>query len=117
MRKLVLTALSLALLLLPSARPARAWGGVGHSYVAKLAIASLPDSPLKQLLARNTDWLEHDHVSEHLWPTLALIAATDLDAERDIVDPRIVGTFDLSTTLEIPKRFGLVRESDPFAKF
>lgn len=42
--------------LLTLAPLAHAWGGVGHSYVAKLAIDSLPRSPLQQLLADNAEW-------------------------------------------------------------
>jgi len=63
------------------------------------------------ILARNTDWLEHDQFPESLWPLLALVVAADLDADRDITDPRVRRAFDLTATLELPKGFGLRREA------
>ncbi|MDX1934304.1 MAG: S1/P1 nuclease, partial [Capsulimonadales bacterium] len=41
--------------LLPTTRAA-AWGGKGHSLAAKMAIASLPESPWKNVLTRNREW-------------------------------------------------------------
>jgi len=52
MRKLALALIATFGLL----TPVHAWGGVGHSYVARLAIDSLPSSPFKALLARNSEW-------------------------------------------------------------
>lgn len=63
------------------------------------------------ILARNTDWLEHDQIPEFLWPALALIVAADLDADRDITDPRVRRSFDLAATFELPRSFGLHREA------
>jgi hypothetical protein len=65
------------------------------------------------ILARNTDWLEHDHIPERLWGTLAKAVAADLDADRDVSDPRVRASFDLSTTLELPKRSGPKRDAGP----
>lgn len=67
------------------------------------------------ILARNTDWLEHDHVPEATWGPLAVGVAADLEADRDITDPRVQATFDLTATLELPKRFGPDREPSPLA--
>lgn len=63
------------------------------------------------ILARNTDWLEHDQIPEFLWPVLALVVAADLDADRDILDPRVRRAFDLTATFELPRSFGLHREA------
>jgi len=63
------------------------------------------------ILARNTDWLEHEQIPEFLWPALALVVAADLDADRDITDPRVRRAFDLTATLELPRSFGLRRET------
>jgi len=63
------------------------------------------------ILSRNTDWLEHDQIPEFLWPALALIVAADLDADRDITDPRVQHAFDLTATFKLPRSFGLRREA------
>lgn len=65
------------------------------------------------ILARNTDWLEYDHIPEAVWGELADTVAGDLMADRDISDPRVRATFDLTSTLELPKRTGLDREASP----
>ena len=65
------------------------------------------------ILARNTDWLEHDHIPEALWGTLALRVAADLDADSEISDPRVRSAFDLTSTFELPKRFGADRDASP----
>lgn len=65
------------------------------------------------ILARNTDRLEHDHIPEDLWGRLALTVAADLDADRDISDPRVQSAFDLTSTLELPKRVGSKRDASP----
>lgn len=65
------------------------------------------------ILARNTDWLEYDHIPEQSWGLLADIVAADLLADRDIEDARIRAAFDLSSTLELPKRTGFDREASP----
>lgn len=65
------------------------------------------------ILARNTDWLEYDHIPEALWGELAVGVAADLEADRDITDPRVLSAFDLTTTLELPKRYGPKREASP----
>lgn len=38
------------------AHPVQAWGGTGHKFVARLAIANLPASNFKQWLAKNETW-------------------------------------------------------------
>jgi len=63
------------------------------------------------ILARNTDWFEHDQIPESLWPVLGLIVAADLDADHDITDPRVRRAFDLAATFELPKGFGVGREA------
>ena len=65
------------------------------------------------ILARNTDWLEYDHIPEKAWGELADLVAADLLAARDIEDPRIRAAFDLTSTLELPKKMGLDREASP----
>ncbi len=73
------------------------------------------------ILARNTDWLEHDQIPEFLRPALALVVAADLDADRDITDPRVRRAFDLTASLERPRSFGLHRAASvvdmPFQEF
>lgn len=65
------------------------------------------------ILARNTDWLEYDHIPEKSWGELADLVAADLLADREIEDPRIRAAFDLTSTLELPKKMGLDREASP----
>lgn len=65
------------------------------------------------ILARNTDWLEYDHIPEVTWGELANNVAADLAADRDIGDPRVRAAFDLTSTLELPKKSGPQRESSP----
>lgn len=65
------------------------------------------------ILARNTDWLEYDHISEKAWGLLADTVAEDLLADREIIDPRVRASFDLTSTLELPKKTGLDREASP----
>lgn len=65
------------------------------------------------ILARNTDWLEYAHIPEPAWADLAAAVAADLASDRDIEDPRIRATFDLATTLELPKKAGPQREASP----
>ena len=65
------------------------------------------------ILARNTDWLEYDHIPEAVWGELGEKVAADLHADRNIVDPRVRAAFDLTSTLELPKKMGLDREASP----
>lgn len=65
------------------------------------------------ILARNTDWLEHDHIPEDTWGSLGEGVAADLEADRDIRDSRVRSAFDLTATLEIPKKYGPDREASP----
>jgi hypothetical protein len=37
--------------------------------------------------------------------------AADLDADRDITDPRVRCAFDLTASFELPRSFGLRREA------
>jgi len=71
------------------------------------------------ILARNTVWLEHEQIPE--FPRPALVVVADLDADRDITDPRVRRAFDLTATLELPTSFGLRREAsvidDPLEGF
>jgi S-formylglutathione hydrolase FrmB len=72
-----------ALLAVPAL--ARAWGGDGHQHVARLAIASLPASPLKRSLERNADWLAIASSHPDRWrnrPDAAEGARHFLDTER-----------------------------------
>ena len=65
------------------------------------------------ILARNTDWLEHDHIPEAQWSSLAKVVAADLEADREITNAGVINAFDLTGTLELPKRMGLEREMTP----
>ena len=65
------------------------------------------------ILARNTDWLEYEHIPEQTWGELADSVAADLLADRDIADPRVRAAFDLTATLELPKKMGPDREASP----
>lgn len=57
-------------------------------------------------------------ILSHRRRALPLIAhavgiAADLDANREISDSRVISAFDLTSTLEVPKRFGPVRDASP----
>ncbi len=65
------------------------------------------------ILARNTDWLEVEHIPEATWAALADTVVGDLLANREITDTRVRAAFDLTSTLELPKRTGLDREASP----
>ena len=39
---------------------------------------------------------------QDLWPSLALVVAADLDADRDITDQRVRLAYDLSMTFQLP---------------
>ena len=52
MKKLALSLLAATVL----ASASHAWGGVGHRYVANLAVDTLPGSPFKTLMRANKDW-------------------------------------------------------------
>lgn len=53
-------------------------------------------------LARDSDWRGFDHVPIGLWPMLGLVVASDLEADRDITDPRVRLAYDLSMTFQLP---------------
>jgi S1/P1 Nuclease len=62
-----------------------AWGGVGHTYVAKLAVDSLPDSSLKTLFLLNKDWFAAASSHPDRWrnrPDSAEAPRHFLDGER-----------------------------------
>lgn len=62
-----------------------AWGGVGHSYVAKLAVDSLPDSSLKTLFILNKEWFATASSHPDRWrnrPDSAEACRHFLDTER-----------------------------------
>ena len=65
------------------------------------------------IMARNMDWMEHEHLLEADWPRLAVAVAADLAADRDITDPRVKAAFDLTSTLELPRQYGPNREACP----
>jgi|LNFM01.1.fsa_nt_gb hypothetical protein len=65
------------------------------------------------IMARNTDWLEYAHIPEATWGDLADTVVADLLADRDVTDARVLAAFDLTSTLELPKRTGLDREASP----
>ncbi|MFM7187781.1 MAG: S1/P1 nuclease [Armatimonadota bacterium] len=50
-----------------SAGPAQGWGGTGHKFVARLAIANLPPSNLKQWLAKNETWFANASSHPDRW--------------------------------------------------
>jgi putative tributyrin esterase len=54
-------------LLLGNANPAQAWGGTGHKFVARLAIANLPASSFKQWLAKNETWFANASSHPDRW--------------------------------------------------
>ena len=81
MKKLALSLLATAAL----ASTSHAWGGVGHTYVAKLAVDSLPGSPLKTLLLLNKDWFAAASSHPDRWrnrPDSAEAGRHFLDGER-----------------------------------
>lgn len=100
MRNLVLSLLA-SLALAPTVY---AWGGVGHTYVAKLAIDSLPPSSLKQLLAQNAEWYATASSHPDRWrnrPENAEAPRHFLDGER----------FGFGTDLsKIPQDFAAVQK-------
>ncbi len=62
-----------------------AWGGVGHTYVAKLAVDSLPNSSLKKLMILNKDWFAAASSHPDRWrnrPDHAEAGRHFLDGER-----------------------------------
>ena len=54
------------------------------------------------ITARDTRWVQYDHMPQDLWPSLALVVAADLDADRDITDQRVRLAYDLSMTFQLP---------------
>lgn len=54
------------------------------------------------LFARDGGWVVVDHMPPALWPSLALLVAADLAANRDITDPRVQMAYDLSMTFRAP---------------
>ncbi len=54
------------------------------------------------ITARDTRWVQYDHVPADLWPTLALVVAADLHADRDVTDQRVRLAYDLSMTFQLP---------------
>ena len=54
------------------------------------------------ITARDTQWVQYDHMPSALWPSLALVVAADLDADRDITDPRVRLAYDLSMNFQLP---------------
>ncbi len=56
-----------AALLLGNANPVQAWGGTGHKFVARLAIANLPASNLKQWLTKNETWFANASSHPDRW--------------------------------------------------
>jgi enterochelin esterase-like enzyme len=86
-RRLPRTAALLLALVLCLSLPgdALAWGGDGHMYVARLAVDCLPESPLKDLLRRNTVWFAVNANYPDRWrnrPDFAENARHFLDVER-----------------------------------
>jgi S-formylglutathione hydrolase FrmB len=76
---------SLATLFLLVPALAHAWGGDGHQYVARLAVASLPNSALQKSLASNVDWLAVASSHPDRWrnrPDAAEDARHFFDTER-----------------------------------
>ncbi len=65
------------------------------------------------ILARNTDWLEHDSIDERSWARLAAMVAADLRADRNVSEPHVRARFDLASTLELPRKFGPARDASP----
>ncbi|MGC4046172.1 MAG: S1/P1 nuclease [Armatimonas sp.] len=77
--------LSLATVILLAPTLAHAWGGDGHQYTARIAVASLPDSPLKRSLEKNVDWFAVSSSHPDRWrtrPDAAENARHFLDTER-----------------------------------
>jgi hypothetical protein len=54
------------------------------------------------ITARDTRWAQYDHVPAHLWPTLGLVVAADLEADRDVTDQQVRLAYDLSMTCQLP---------------
>lgn len=81
MKKLALSLLATVAV----ASVSHAWGGVGHTYVAKLAVDSLPDSSLKTLFLLNKDWFAAASSHPDRWrnrPDSAEAPRHFLDGER-----------------------------------
>lgn len=64
------------------------------------------------ITARDTQWVQYDHIPPTLWPTLGLIVAADLDADRDITDQRVRMAYDLSMTFALPQAVRQVQRAD-----
>jgi S-formylglutathione hydrolase FrmB len=87
-----------------------AWGGVGHTYVAKLAVDTLPASPLKTLMLLNKDWFAASSSHPDRWrnrPDHAEAGRHFLDGER----------FGFGSDLsKIPQDFAAVQKISDYMK-
>ena len=106
MKKLALSLLATFVL----ASVSHAWGGVGHTYVAKLAVDSLPASPLKTLMILNKDWFAAASSHPDRWrnrPDSAEAGRHFLDGER----------FGFGSDLsKIPQDFAAVQKISDYMK-
>lgn len=66
-RAAAVAAASLALASFAAPLPSYAWGGEGHTYIAGLAVRSLPAGPLKSLFEQNRKWFEANSSFPDRW--------------------------------------------------
>ena len=82
-----------------SSGSAHAWGGTGHKFVARLAIANLPSSSLKQWLAKNETWFANASSHPDRWRN----RVDHSEAPRHFLDTENFGVG--TDALRIPRDF------------
>lgn len=83
-------------------RPAQAWGGTGHKFVARLAIANLPASDFKQWLSKNETWFANASSHPDRWRN----RVDHSEAPRHFLDTENFGVG--TDALRIPSDFAAV---------
>ena len=88
-----------AVLVFGHANPAQAWGGTGHKFVARLAIANLPASNFKQWLSKNETWFANASSHPDRWRN----RVDHSEAPRHFLDTENFGVG--TDALKVPKDF------------
>ena len=88
-----------AALVFGHANPAQAWGGTGHKFVARLAIANLPASNFKQWLSKNETWFANASSHPDRWRN----RVDHSEAPRHFLDTENFGVG--TDALKVPKDF------------
>jgi S-formylglutathione hydrolase FrmB len=91
-----------AAFLVANAHPVQAWGGTGHKFVARLAVANLPASNFKQWLAKNETWFANASSHPDRWRN----RVDHSEAPRHFLDTENFGVG--TDTLKIPLDFEAV---------